>query len=535
MRKLLFIIFAAVTCSLFAEIKMPAVFNDGMVLQREAPVPVWGWGSDGAAVSVSYAGQKKTTTCKDGKWMVKLDPLKASANPAEMTIKVGEETKSIKDILVGEVWLCGGQSNMDYTLQGLTRTLREEQYKPLMDYIKNEIATAEDPLLRHFKVRHTPSLLEEKTDTVGTWVKSDKTNTKVFTATGYFFAKELRRELGVPVALLSCNWGGTRVEAWIPMDIYQQSPEMEEYYKSIIDPTKAKAATWDEVKAKANYQTKLEKWKKDVEKAKAEKKKPPRRPRMATNPARSPHNPATLFNGMTYSLVPYAIKGALWYQGESNAGHYPDQYRDRFSAMINAWRDRWAQKNLYFYWCQLAQFKAPNAEPLSNDGWVAVCDHQRLAMSLPDTGMAVLNDIGEARDIHPHNKMDAGKRLSLWALKQAYGRDLVYSGPLYRESKIAGNKIVVKFDSVGSGLMTGSKNLMDPVVETKEPLKRFQICGADNKWKWAEAKIVAKDTVEVSHPDIAKPVEVRYAWSPNAEGANLYNKEGLPASLFKTK
>jgi sialate O-acetylesterase len=238
---------------------------------------------------------------------------------------------------------------------------------------------------------------------------------------------------------------------------------------------------------------------------------------------------------MTHSLVPYAIKGAIWYQGESNAGHFQDQYRDRFSAMINAWRERWGQKNLYFYWCQLAQFKAVNAEPIAEDGWVTVCDHQRLALSLPDTGMAVLNDIGEAEDIHPHNKMDAGKRLSLWALKQAYGRDIVYSGPLYKESKISGNKVVVTFDSVGSGLMVGSKNLLDPVVETKDPLKRFQICGADNRWKWAEAKITGKDTVEVSHPEIAEPVEVRYAWSSNAEGANLYNKEGLPASLFKTR
>ena len=403
-----------------------------------------------------------------------------------------------------------------------------------MDYIKNEIATAEDPLLRHFKVPHTASLLEEKSDTPGTWIKCDTTNTRNFTGTGYFFGRELRRELGVPVALLSCNWGGTRVEAWIPMDTFQKDAGMQEYYKSIIDPVKATVAAWDEAKVKADYEKQLEKWKADCEKAKAENKKVPGKPRPKTNPAGSQHNPSALYNGMTHSLVPFAIKGAIWYQGESNAGHFPDEYRARFSAMINAWRERWGQKNFYFYWCQLAQFKAANAEPVDKDGWVTVCDHQRLALSLPDSGMAVLNDIGEAEDIHPHNKMDAGKRLSLWALKQAYGKDIVCSGPLYKESKISGNKVVITFDSVGSGLMTGSKNLMDPVVETNEPLKRFQICGADNQWKWAEAKITGKDTVEVFHPDIAQPVEVRYAWSSNAEGANLYNKEGLPASCFRT-
>lgn len=531
-----FIFFFLLSFSLMAEINLPSVFGDGMVLQQKQAAPVWGWAASGTEVTVSFKGQKKSAKADaNGKWMLKLDALNASAESAEMTIKVGSETKVIKDVLIGEVWLCGGQSNMDFKLVMLTGKAREAQYEPLAEYIRNEIKVANDPLLRQIKVPRVVSPFEEKTNFVGNWDKAIPGKVGEFTATGYFFARELRKKLKVPVGLLNCNWGGTRVEPWIPMSKYQTTDSLKKYYESETAPVKDKVAKWDPAKAKANYEKQLAAWKENVKKAKEAKKKAPRKPRMQQRPDMSNRLPSTLYNAMTHTLVPYAIKGAIWYQGESNSGHYADKYKEHFGAMIEAWREVWGQGDFYFYWCQLAQFKAPNDQPLDNDGWATVLDQQRLTLSLPNTGMAVLNDVGEAKDIHPKNKIDAGKRLSLWAFKQAYGQDLVYSGPLYKSSKVEGKKVIVTFDQVGSGLMVGKKNLMEPTVESSEPLKRFQIKGADNKWLWAEAKISGKNSVEVWHKDIPSPVEVRYAWSANALGANLYNKEGLPASMFKTK
>jgi len=507
-----------------------------MVLQQKQAIPVWGWAAAGTEVSVSFKGQTKSTKADaNGKWMLKLDAVDASAEAAVLTVKVGSESKTIKDILVGEVWLCGGQSNMDFRLNMLIGKAREPQYEPVAVYIRKEIDTANDPLLRQIKVSRAVSAFEEKTNFEGAWEKAIPGTVGNFTATGYFFARELRKTLKVPVGLLNCNWGGTRVEPWIPMSKFQTTDSLKKYYESETASIKERLAKWDPAKAKAAYEKQLAAWKVKAKEAKAAKKKAPRKPRMPQSPDKSNRIPSTLYNGMMNTLVPYAIKGAIWYQGESNAGHYPDSYREHFGAMIEAWRKVWGQGDFYFYWCQLAQFKAPNDQPLESDGWATVLDQQRLTLELPNTGMAVLNDVGEAKDIHPKNKIDAGKRLSLWAFKQAYGKDLVYSGPLYKSSKIEGNKVIVTFDNVGSGLMVGKKHLMDPTVEANDPLKRFQIMGADNKWYWADAKITGKDTVEVSHKDVAKPVEVRYAWSANALGANLYNKEGLPASAFKTK
>ena len=537
MKKLLSIVFLLLlSLSLQAEINLPAVFGDGMVLQQKQVVPVWGWATAGTEVSVSFKGQTKTIKADaNGKWMLKLDALTASSEAAKMTIRVGSESKTITDILIGEVWLCGGQSNMDFTLGGISKKARNPKYEPIAEYIRNEIVAVNDPLFRQIKVPRTVSPFVEKTNFTGVWEKAVPATIKNFTATGYFFARELRKNLNVPVGLLNCNWGGTLVEPWIPMSKFQTTESLRKYYETETVPIKEKLAKWDEAKVKAVYETQLSVWDVKVKEAKAAKKKVPRRPHMAQKPDLSNRIPSTLYNSMIHTIVPYALKGAIWYQGESNAGHYPDNYKEHFSAMIEAWREVWGQGDFYFYWCQLAQFRAPNVNPLDKDGWVTVCDQQRLTLSLPNTGMAVLNDIGEANNIHPKNKIDVGKRLSLWALKQAYGQDLMYSGPLYKSAKIKGSKVVVTFDNTGRGLMVGKKHLMDPTVESSESLARFQIKGADNKWHWAEAKITGKDTVEVSHKDVIDPVEVRYAWSQNAEGANLYNKEGLPASMFKTK
>jgi sialate O-acetylesterase len=516
--------------------QLPPVFSDHMVLQRDQPVPVWGTATPGTTIAVEFGGQNKsTTTDAEGKWSVDLDSLSASAESRTLTVSAGDDSVKFDDVLVGEVWLCGGQSNMDFTLQGLSSSPRDEKFEPISAYLREEIATAADPLFRHFKVARAVSPFVEQSRTPGQWQKAITGEVGNFTATGYFFGRELRKELEVPVALLSCNWGGTRVEAWIPKIGFQKSETLQAFYSQEIESLKQKMAGWNEAKVKSNFDKAIAAWKSQVEKAKADGTRPPNRPGMQQPPEASNKVPATLFNGMTFSLIPYAIKGVVWYQGESNA--HPDsaeEYQARFSALIESWREVWGQDKLYFGWCQLANFKEVNDQPLDVDHWATVCDQQRRTLALPDTGMAVLNDIGQSDDIHPKNKIDVGKRLALWAFKQAYGQDLVYSGPLFKSFDVQGNQVIVTFDQVGSGLMVGEKNLLEPANEVDQPLRRFQICGSDGKWKWADAKIVGKDTVVVSHADIPNPVEVRYAWSANPAGANLYNKEGLPASVFRT-
>jgi sialate O-acetylesterase len=253
---------------------------------------------------------------------------------------------------------------------------------------------------------------------------------------------------------------------------------------------------------------------------------------------------ASIFNGMVNPVIPYTIRGVIWYQGEANRDYNNLRYETHFSAMIGAWRKLWGQGDFPFYFAQLTNyqmgknrsFDPPAMEPLEYHGWPYVCDQQRRTLQVKNTGMAVLSDIGEAKDVHAHNKIDVGKRLALWALKYDYQKQIsVWSGPLYRSHQIDGGQIKIQFDHAGSGLMTGSKNGMEPTQQTNAPLTFFQICGADRKWKWANASITGKNEVTVSHPEVPIPTVVRYAWSMNAKAANLYNKEGLPASLFTTE
>ena len=302
---------------------------------------------------------------------------------------------------------------------------------------------------------------------------------------------------------------------------------MAAYYESNATDLKGKLAKWDPAAVESRYQAALKKW---------EATKKGRKPRPAANPNANQQFPSTLFNAMVSPVIPYAIKGAIWYQGESNASHNTVKYEYNFRTMISAWRQQWGQGDFPFYFAQLANFKAPVTEPVEFDSWASICDQQRRTLGLKNTGMAVLSDIGEAKDIHPHNKMDVGKRLALWALENDYKQKLpACSGPLYQGHKIKGDKVIIQFDSAGSGLMAGSKVGMADTQATDAALKHFQICGADRQWKWAEAEITGNDTIAVSHPDVAAPTVVRYAWASNAAAANLYNKEGLPASIFTTE
>jgi len=454
-----------------AEVRLPAQFGSRMVLQQGKPAPVWGWADAGAKVTVAFAAQEKSATAgEDGKWTVTLDPLKASAAPGTMTVTAGDDVVKLDDVLVGEVWICSGQSNMEWTVGACN--------------CPDDIAAADHPLMRQIKVPHKPSA-EPLDDFQGSWVVCRPQTVPRFTAAGYFFARELHKELGVPIGLVNSSWGGTRVEPWTPPCGFAAVPELAETAEKTYD-------------------------------------------------AKSHQQPTVLYNGMISPLVPLAIRGAIWYQGESNGGEGVSYYHKK-RALIGGWRKLFGQGDFPFYFVQLANWQQPNDNPQGGDGWARLREAQLNTLKIPNTGMAVIIDIGEAGNIHPKNKQDVGRRLALWALAKDYGKeDLVYSGPLYQGMKVEGDKIRISFDHTGSGLMVGKKEGLEPVEEVKDgELKRFAVAGADRKWHWAEA-VIDGDTVVVSCDEVKEPAAVRYAFSMNPQGCNLYNKEGLPASPFRT-
>jgi sialate O-acetylesterase len=514
--------------TLDADVSLNALFSDGMIIQRETQAPIWGWADPGESVTVnaSWGQSGKATTASDGTWSLKLQTPEAGG-PHSIQV-TGNNSLEIKDVQAGEVWFCSGQSNMDFPMDWIAGKARDPYDQPVADYIQNEIKTANDPQLRHIEVPNTASPFEKKTNFSGQWRSVSPLNSGKMTATGYFFARELRAKLNVPVGLIECAWGGTRVQPWISEEAYQKSADMDTYYKQEMAHLKKQVEQWDPEVVKAHHQAALEKWQANGQQG--------GKPRPQAHPTANAQRPSTLHKGMVSAVQPYAIKGTIWYQGESNANYMTSEYERYFNTLVTSWREEWGQGDFPFYWVQLASFKAPNDQPLDVDNWASICDQQRRSLSLPNTGMAVINDIGEAKDIHPRNKVDVGKRLAAWALVKDYGIDLpAYSGPLYRDHRIVGNAVHVRFNQVGSGLMVGHKHLMDAAVEIDEPLQRFQIAGPDRKWKWAEATISGNDRVIVTHPDISNPAAVRYAWSANPKGANLYNKEGFPASIFTTE
>lgn len=477
----------------WADVVPCSLFADHMVIQRDTQAPVWGSADAGEEVSVTGSWGDTVTTTADasGKWMVKLKT-PAAGGPHTLTIK-GNNTVEIKDVLSGEVWFCSGQSNMEWEMHKLAKVSAKRttpEHVPTANYVKKEMETASDQLLRQFTVARSKSPQKPLTTLTGSWLDSSPQNNPGFSGTAYFFGRELRKELNVPIGLIKCAWGGTRIEPWMPAEAFQADKEMAAYYQ------------------------------------------------------KNQKQASAIFNGMVNPAIPYALRGTIWYQGESNRDHNTLQYERHFSAMISTWRKLWGQGEFPFYFVQLtnyqgrdrASYDPSEMEPVEYNGWPTICDQQRRTLRVKNTGMAVSSDIGEAFDVHAHNKIDVGKRLALWALKHDYQKQVaVCSGPLYKSHKIDGNQVTIQFDHAGSGLMTGSKTGMEATQETKAPLSYFQICGADRKWKWAQAKITGKDSVTVSHPEIPNPSVVRYAWAMNAKAANLYNKEGLPASIFTTE
>jgi len=498
-------------------VEVAPLFTNHAVLQRDKPVPVWGKGATGEAVTVRFAGQEKSTAVgADGSWTVTLDPVTATKDGRDLVV-VGTNTITLKDVVVGEVWICSGQSNMEWRLSGTLNA-------------KDVIAAADLPTIRHIKIqnvhRATPA-----SDAKGTWAMASPKTAGDFSAVGFYFARTVAETLDVPVGLIGSNWGGTRIEPWISPAGFHLVSEL----KALADQVDA----WDPttVIGSAAHLAFLEQLKVWIPEAEAAATARQPVPPMPAAPASKPdqQQPTRLWNGMIHPLVPYAIRGALWYQGESNGGEGVS-YLHKKQALIGSWRQAFGQGDFPFYFVQLANYQQSDAtKPQGGDGWSRLREAQTKTLAaVPNTGMAVTIDIGEANDIHPRNKQDVGQRLALWALAKDYGQDVVYSGPLYREHVVEGATIRVHFDHVGGGLMVGEKKGMEPTAAVSDgTLTWWAIAGEDKVWYAGEARIDG-DSVVVSSPAVANPVAVRYAFAHNPAGANLYNRAGLPASPFRT-
>lgn len=469
-------VMAFFTSTSHGEVKLASIFSDSMVLQREMPVPVWGWADAGEKITVTLGDQSQSTTAgDDGRWKLQLEDLKANAEGQTLVV-AGSNTIQLKDILVGEVWICSGQSNMEWALNGSLNG-------------PEEVAAADHPQIRLFNVPgHTTSPVAKET-CPGQWQVCQPNSSRGFSAVGYFFGRRLQQELGVPIGLVGSNWGGTRIEPWVSPAGFHAVAEL----KAIADQVDAYT---EETKVGGS-------------------------------------SPSAIYNAMIHPLAPYAMRGAIWYQGESNGGE-GESYYHKTQALVSSWRELF-NPNLGFYWVQLANFKQPSDDPAGGDGWAKLREAQTKALDIDHTGMAVIIDIGEAADIHPRNKQDVGARLAQWALHQTYKKNqIVPSGPLFKSQQVDGNTIRLSFDHVGSGLMVGKKEGLEATQEVKQgKLERFAIAGEDKQWHWAEATIDG-DSVVVKSSAVANPVAVRYAYTMNPEGANLYNKEGMPASPFRT-
>jgi sialate O-acetylesterase len=497
---------------LSAQVRLPAVIGDHMVIQQAKPIAVWGRAAKNEAVTVRLNGaEKKTAAGADGTWRVAFDPLKAGAAPLEMTVRAATGPEIvIKDILVGEVWLCSGQSNMEMSMSWLPT--------PAPDALR-----ADHPAMRFFRVPQRTSD-RPRDDVEAKWEICAPGPVRQFSAVAYYFGLELHKRLGLPVGLIESAWGGTDIEPWTPPAGFAAVPEV----KSLLDKQAAKYAEYRDALAKALPA--WETWVRDSKKALTGKTPIPLEPMpdLPDNPYDDPQAPTTLYNAMIHALTPFAIRGAIWYQGENNRndGLF---YGKKMEALIRGWREVWKLGDFPFYYVQLAPYNYPyDRETPAGDipdflRLPLIWEAQTNALRIPNTGMAVITDITDLDDIHPANKQDVGYRLSLWARAGTYGEtELVHSGPLYKSMAVDGDKARLSFDHVGGGLVSNDG----------QGLKWFEIAGEDRVFYKAEAE-VAGDTVVVWSRRVPAPKAVRFGWHQLAV-PNLANKEGLPASPFRT-
>ena len=488
------------------QVALSPLFSDHMVLQRDVPANIWGQAVPNETVQLSLNGKTVSTKADEkGDWTAKL-PTQKAGGPYSITI-AGQNTVTLNDVYFGDVWLMSGQSNMEWSSKSLL--------KP--EVLATESATATDPQLRFFTV--AKNLQPSPTRQIkGTWQTSTPETMASFSATSYFFGRELRSKLGVPIGLINSTWGGTPSEAFTSVESLEKDPA----YPAIKAITEQRVAEYPE-KIKRYNEVILPKWQADTEKAKAEGTKLPGRPGAPWGGPNDNQRPALLYNGMIAPLVPYSFKGITWYQGESNGDNLKEalDYKTLFPTLINDWRAKWGQ-NLPFLFIQLASYRNLQEQPSeSTQAWPYVREAQSAALSLPNTGMAVVLDNADPETIHPKDKVTVGKRLADVALGAVYNQKLPYTGPLFESLKIEGNTARVKFTHADGGLKAKT-----------ETLKGFAIAGEDGVFVWADAKIVG-DSVVLSSEQIPKPVSVRYGWADNPLG-NLQNGAGLPASPFRT-
>ena len=490
--------------SAMADVSLPSIFGDHMVLQRDMRLPVWGWADPGERVTVTLEGvQPATTTANaDGEWRVDL-PAQSAGGPLTLTVS-GSNRIIFEDVLVGEVWLCSGQSNMEWPVAASAG----------YDTVATEANRY--PRIRQIQVPKVPAGAPAK-DFDGQWVVTSSDTVGAFTAVGYFFGRQLHRELRVPIGLINSSWGGTLIEPWTPPVGFARVDSLQDISARV---RLADASSEEHKQALGAYLDALRAWITQAERALAQNEQPTPAPAYpdGLRPLDGSGTPTGLYNGMIAPLAPYALRGAIWYQGESNHGEGM-LYADKTRALVEGWREVWGQDRLPFYYVQIAPFmygdEDPNIIPIF---WEA----QTAALAIPDTGMAVVNDISELDDIHPKNKQDVGLRLALLALRDTYGwTEQVAEGPTYRSMAVEGNTIRVRFDNVGSGLE--SRN--------GQPLNWFEIGSGETGFVAAEATIDG-DTVVVSADGVRSPTAVRFAWHKLAE-PNLRNAEGLPARPFR--
>ncbi len=631
---LLLILLAAIVN---AQVKLSPIFSSNMVLQQGMEIPVWGMASPGEKVTVTLEkGKVSAKANKQGKWSLKL-PVMNYGGPYKMTVK-GKNIQTLENIMIGEVWVCSGQSNMEFYLINS----------------KNgdaEVASADYPLIRLFSVKKRISQKPQEQLEEGEWLPCSPTSSPRFSAVGYFFGRALYEKLKVPIGLINTSWGGTIAETWTSNEMITENPDfaeqmaqlkkidLDDYVRTIEKEVKARvgnASTVDQgmkgdlpVWAASDFNdTEWKKmrlpgyiennglagvdgiiwFRKEVEISPSEAGKTAtlslakindsdntflngtligsnkliaERSRIYTVPAGllkagkniitvqvediggmggiygdsaalklncqdrsislsgnwkykvglvkynavlSPNSyPTLLYNGMIHPLVPYGIKGAIWYQGEGNSGR-AKQYQRVFPDLIKDWRNHWNQGDFPFLFVQLASFLKVDSMP-QESSWAELREAQNMTLALPNTGMAVTTDVGDAINIHPTDKQTVGKRLALSAMKVAYKQNIIFCGPVYKTMSVSGNKATLIFDQTGEGLK---------IKDKYGYIKGFAVAGEDHKFYWAKAKITGPASIEVSCPEVKKPVAVRFGWGNNPDDANLYNSADLPASPFRT-
>lgn len=506
------LLFGCVLCLRTLALELASPFTSQMVLQRDLPVPIWGTAEPGESITVKFADQTKTATAdEDGRWRIELAPLSASAEGRTLVVSGAPTTVPVEleDVLVGEVWLCSGQSNMDFTV---ART--DKYYFAGVQNEATEVAAADYPLIRMFTGEWTKAY-EPQANLAGTWKICTPENVREFSAIGYFFARDLQQSLKVPIGIVTLTYGASTAQARLRREAIEADPRL----KPTLDEFDRKVKTYI-----PPTQEQLEQMKKlaaEAKKPKPDKKKQKKSaPHPASDPVQDQHNPTVMYNGMIAPVVPFAVRGVLWYQGESITPP-----RELFplwnETLINDWRKLWhrpsGQKGtapLPFYFCQLAALRNESNSPTVR-AW------QAEALKLPDTGIVVTIDIGDEHSVHPKNKQDVGDRLCRIALAKTYGKPIEYSGPEPATVISFGAALRVEFRHATGGLS-----------DHGTPLKTFEVAGADGKFLPATANIDGT-SVYVSSPDVTIPVAVRYAWSDYPEGCNLYNTDGLPAAPFQ--